>query len=207
MPFTFPLSKDPIDAGFDLFSGKDIHLNPGVTVLVGCNGYGKTTFLQMLRQRLNQEGIPFVSFDNLSDGGSHAREKAGYYGDYRFLATSLCSSEGENISMNLGTTMRDIARAQMANKAATKFFILMDAVDSGLSIDNIVDLQEMFPVIMEHHPNAAAEVYIIVSANTYEMVRDCEQCLDVHSGKYRSFKSYDDYRVFIHETRRIKDLR
>lgn len=207
MPFTFPLSKDPIDAGFNLFSGENIYLEPGVTVLVGCNGYGKTTFLRMLKQMLENESIPFVSFDNLSEGGSHARSKAGWHGDYEFLATSLTSSEGENINLNLGNTMRDIARAQLANKNAEKFFIFMDAVDSGLSIDNIADLLDMFPFIMEHHPNSAAEVYIIVSANTYEMARSCEQCLDVHTGKYRSFKDYDDYRVFIHETRRIKDLR
>lgn len=207
MSFTFPLSRDPIGAGFNLYSGKDIRLEPGVTVLVGCNGYGKSTFLQMLRQRLNQENIPFVSFDNLSEGGAHAREKAGYYGDYKFLTTALCSSEGENITMNLGNTMRDIARAQIANKGAEKFFVLMDAVDSGLSIDNIVDLKEMFPIIRAHHPNAAAEVYFVISANSYEMARDCSQCLDVHTGKYRSFNTYDDYRVFINETRRIKDLR
>lgn len=204
MSFTFHLTKDPIDCGRPLFPGGSITLNPGTTVLVGCNGSGKTTFLHMLKQQLDKEDIPYVSFDNLHDGGANARSKAGYYGDYEFLASSISSSEGENINLNLCNLMKEIARAQRENRSAEKFFILMDAIDSGLSIDNIVDLKDMFPLIREHHLNPNAEVYIVISANAYETARE-ENCLSVTTGNYVTICGYDAYRRFILESRARKD--
>ena len=42
----------------------------------------------------------------------------------------------------------------------------------------------------------AAHVYIVATANTYELVRG-QQCLDVRTGNYTTFKDYDEYRVYI----------
>lgn len=47
------------------------------------------------------------------------------------------------------------------------------------------------------------EVYIVVSANSYEMASG-EQCLDVWSGKYITFEDYEDYRRYILKTRARK---
>ena len=39
----FKLNKDPYDTCEILFKKKEVEIMPGVTVLVGCNGTGKTT--------------------------------------------------------------------------------------------------------------------------------------------------------------------
>lgn len=83
--------------------------------------------------------------------------------------------------------------------------MLFDAIDSGLSIDNIVDIKEcLFNIILED--TTGTDVYIIVSANTFEMCFN-EQCLDVRTGKHREFKTYTSYKNFILKSREQKDRR
>jgi hypothetical protein len=84
-------------------------------------------------------------------------------------------------------------------------WILLDAIDSGLSIDNIVDIKEdLFKTILEY--NCGNEIYIIVVANEYEMARN-EQCFDVYNGKYITFKDYEDYRQFVLDSKELKEKR
>ena len=84
-------------------------------------------------------------------------------------------------------------------------WILLDAIDSGLSVDNIVDLKEqLFETILEY--NCGNEIYIIVSANEYELARN-EMCFDVYNGKYIEFKNYEEYRDFILKSREWKSKR
>ena len=84
-------------------------------------------------------------------------------------------------------------------------WILFDAVDSGLSVDNIVDLKEgLFRTILENEKEK--DVYIIVSANEYEMANN-ESCFDVYHGEYVTFKDYDAYRDFILKSREWKESR
>ena len=65
----FKLYKDYYDEGYDIYKKKTITIKPGVTVLVGCNGIGKTILLHQIRDGLKKEKIPCISFDNLKDGG------------------------------------------------------------------------------------------------------------------------------------------
>lgn len=201
----FKIYKDYNDMGCDIYKKGTITINSGVTVLVGCNGMGKTTLLHQLKRTLEKDDIPLISFDNLINGGSNARSKAGFYGDMEFLATSLCSSEGENIVLNLGKLAGEIGRFVKKNKNSPEMWILLDAVDSGLSVDNIVDVKEyLFKTIIDDNPNS--DIYIIVSANEYELARN-ENCFDVYNGKYIKFKDYEEYRDYILNSREEKDKR
>lgn len=217
----FILERDYYDEGFDLYKNNTITIKPGVTVLVGCNGIGKSTLLRQIKDNLKKENIPHILFDNLKSGGHNARERAGFYGDFGFLATSICSSEGENIIMNMsnfaanlgifvkeGNNPEENRFSKLARSIAQldgeeieepeipkERWILLDAVDSGLSVDNIVDIKEqLFKTILEY--NYGNEIYIVISANEYEMARG-EQCFDVYNGKYLTFKDYEEYRDLI----------
>lgn len=214
---------------FRMYKKKTITLEEGVTVLVGCNGIGKTTLLEQLKVQLNKKKIPVLSFDNLHEGGSKSMSSAAFNGDWAFAATAMASSEGENIVMNMGQLARILrhfietgevvkqserihrafAKAMWGDKAepieSKERWILLDAIDSGLSVDNVVDIKEqLFKTIME--VKGDKEVYIVVSANEYEMVRG-EQCFDVYGGKYVKLRTYEAYRKFILKSREIKDQR
>lgn len=202
---TFVINKSPYNEGEILYRKSEILLEPGVTVLVGCNGSGKTTMLRAIQRQLRDANIPFIFYDNLQDGGTRAREIAVWNQNAALAGTLMCSSEGEQIQINIGTIAGQLGQLVRRNRGAKELFVLLDAVDSGLSIDNIQDVKTyLFDIVLEDA--APTEVYIIVSANGYEFCRG-ERCFDVRKGVYREFKSYEAYRNFILRSSRDKDAR
>ena len=229
------LYRDYYDTGVPLYQRSNIELKPGLTVLVGCNGAGKTTMLHQLKQHLQKNDVPYVFFDNLMDGGANARQQSLWDSDISFLATAAVSSEGENIVMNmgklaerLGTFIRtgEDSKGINANRLAKALlksagkdteeekttqsnerWVLLDAVDSGLSVDNIVDLKEfLFKTMQQHAAALGLELYIVVSANEYEMARG-EHCFDVYRSRYTEIPTYESYRNLILDSRKQKDKR
>ena len=85
-------------------------------------------------------------------------------------------------------------------------WILLDAVDSGYSIDNVIELKELFNLILYDSHKLGYEVYIVVSANEYELAADMN-CLDVAEGKYVTFDEYDNFKKFILKSREKKNKR
>ena len=225
----FKLSKDYYGEGFSLYKKGTITIKSGVTVLVGCNGIGKTTLLHQIQDRLRKESIPCIKFDNLQDGGNKSISENAFYNNFDLVGTLMQSSEGESIVVNMGNFARrlgDFVRTgedpkDKKSRDFAKLFkaieegkeeqeveipkerwILLDAVDSGLSVDNIVDIKEqLFKTILEY--NYGNEIYIVISANEYEMARG-EQCLDVYNMKYVKFKDYEEYRNLILQSKEWK---
>lgn len=188
-----------------MYQKSEIILESGLTVLVGCNGAGKTTLLKQIEENLKKENIPYLYFDNLHDGSSHARSEEAFYGNFEFVAQSMWSSEGENIVMSLVRFARKIGDFFKNNKDNNELWILLDAIDSGLSVDAIVDLKEgFFGTIFERNPDK--EIYIVSAANEYELARG-EKCFDVINCRYISIKSYERYRNVILKSREQKNDR
>lgn len=221
--------RDPYNDKEYIYKKKSFKFKPGVTVLVGCNGCGKTTLLHQIKEYLQKKKVPVVSFDNLHDGGSNARSLAAYEGNFEFMATSMASSEGENVVLNLGriaSTLRPFIQTgesqdkgdrlrrafaeavwgeQAKSKVPNERWILLDAIDSGLSVDNVVDVKEyLFKTILADAGDC--NVYILVACNEFELARG-ENCFDTYNGKYVKFPDYEAYRSFVLESRAIKNKR
>lgn len=205
MSRTFEITKAPYDSNVRMYLNSKVTINPGLTVLVGCNGSGKTTLLIYIKETLKALNIPYISYDNLIDGSYMAISTHMLYNDIVSVAELATSSEGEQIYFNLGNIASDIGRFIQNNRDAAELFILLDAIDSGLSIDNILEIKEgLFKAILSDNPDK--DVYILVCANSFEMSIDAP-CLDVRTGKYRTFKSYNSYRNFILKSRTYKENR
>ena len=227
----FYLSNNYYDEKEELYKHQNITIKPGVTVLVGCNGVGKTTLLCQLQDKLKKKDIPCVFYDNLEEGGSSSISESLFCGDIAFGATAMCSSEGENIVMNMGKLAKRLGNFIQTGKDKTRYsqmaavfksasdiqteaknipkerWILLDAIDSGLSVDNIVDIKEyLFKTILEHSENLGIDTYIVISANEYEMARG-EQGFLVHEGKYVPIDSYEEYRDLVLLSRAYKEKR
>lgn len=170
----------------------------------------KTTFIHQIRDRLKINGIPYIQYDNFHDGGKESISNALFCGDLEFVSMSVKSSEGENIFLNiykLASELGQFVNTGISEEKETisERWILLDAIDSGLSMDNIIDIKEqLFKTILEY--NYGNEIYIVISANEYEMARG-EQCFDVYHGKYITFKDYEDYRNMILESKKWKEER
>ena len=180
-----------------IFKKCEIELESGLTVLVGHNGSGKTTLIRQIKENLKQDGTPFISYDNLTEGGQNAVDKYGSLGKTDLVMSSMCSSEGEFINLNIGEFASDIGHfaREHKQKKSKELWILVDAMDSGLSINNIDAVKkDLFETVIDDCKKI--DVYIIVAANTYELARN-EKCFDVVNGKYISFKDYEEYRKFI----------
>ena len=228
------INKGYYDENEVLYKKKSIEIKPGITVLAGCNGIGKTTLLHQIESFLKKENIPCLMFDNLHDGGQNSISYHASLDDFATMSTLMCSSEGESIYINisnlaarlgnfvktgdnskndkyekLARAIESLVNEEKEPKKEVKIpderWILLDAIDSGFSVDNIVDLKEdLFKTILEY--NFGNEIYIVVSANEYELCRG-EQCFDVYNGKYITFKDYEDYREFILRSREWKEKR
>lgn len=222
--------RDPYEAGFSPTKPKEIEIHTGVTVLVGCNGAGKTTLLKNIKDHCSKNNIPCHLYNNLTDGGFNSVSELFYDENYAEGAFLMSASEGECIKANLGRNSslyknflqngtinnRKNRLAMLFNENADKLsstlknskdrVLLFDAVDSGLSVDSIIEVKTMFDEIIKDIPNYNVNVYIVIAANEYELARNSD-CFDVNTGKYIRFNDYEDYRKFIIKSRQNKEKR
>lgn len=176
---------------------------PGVTVLVGCNGAGKTESLREIRDECEEKKIPFYLLDNYSGGAKDTTDRIVHFHQYdeRYIYGLTFGSEGERLKFNLFVLAREIGSFVKEHQDAKKIVIAFDAIDSGLSIDNIIEAKELLHCIAD---DLGDRGYVLVTANTYEMVCD-ERCFSVQTNATISFESYEDYKRYILKSRQYKD--
>mgnify|MGYP004443851655 FL=1 len=221
---TFNVGTNPMDADHKVYKRKSHTINTGVTVLVGCNGSGKSSLIRLIKSNLKNNKIPYTEYNNQSDGGSNALGELAFEDKWDMVAFGAFASEGENITMNLCNYSKYLKDFVITGKSKDKYskfarifrdeddeeitskerWILLDAVDSGYSIDNVIELKEIFEFMQEDATANGLDLYIIVSANEYEMCVD-QACYDVQSCKYVDVNSYEEYKELILSTRAWKD--
>lgn len=207
---TFRLYKNYWDSG-DLYTSATHTFDKGLTVLVGCNGSGKSTTITQIKEQLKKDNVPYFSFNNENEGGIHQYHDLINSSRFVELSSLMTSSEGEKIHQNFSIKIENGSLGRALDKArynnSKEMFILCDAVDSGLSIDTILELKEFFDIVIEDNKERfGIDVYVIASANSYEMAAG-ENCYDVNHNKYITFTDYEDYKKFILKSRKFKEHR
>lgn len=230
MSYVIKTWRDPYDSGFNTTSARKVILEEGLTVLIGCNGAGKSTFLKNVEEQVKKENIPILYFDQNGEGHRSNSIANSYWNqDFSFMSSMWTASEGEGIALNVGRIASELrkflkdgetAKSRERRKWDTIFapekkqpkysgkkrFILLDAIDSGYSIDNVLELKSLIELVMEDSRKFGVETFILVSANEFELACG-ERCLDVQRGKYLQMKSYPVYKRFILSSRKRKEKR
>lgn len=200
----FTLSNTWYGDNDNIFKNNTLEVNTGITVLVGCNGIGKTTLLQQIGKNLKDNDIPVCSYNFFEDDEKIMRQKYLENGETRKLANFVTSSEGERIIYIAYDLFYKIGRMINKNPNSKEYWVLVDAIDSGLSIDGIIEIKESIEWVLEE--NKDKDVYFLISTNSYEFARQ-EKCLMVENGKHTRFFSYEDYRNYILSSRDYKNKR
>lgn len=193
-----------------LFKSKSVRFKANViNTLVGCNGSGKSTLLKEIYEILRENGYPVLFFDNMKDGGTNGIDTSTADGIFDFFNTKTFS-EGEQIlktsskftdmiaSLIRGDIKRD--RRFRLFRSDKSVFFLLDAIDSGYSIDNIVNLKTTLGQLIWLADENDKNLYIIAAANSYELVRGSKPW-SVQGSKEVSFTNYADYANFVVKTR------
>lgn len=204
---TFQVDTCPYNEGEKLYYKKEVAFNPGLTVLIGCNGSGKSTLMMLLKEQLKQEhkdtSIMVMDYDDRTNGGSHLMEKFAFYQQFDQMAGMMCSSEGERIFRGIGDFATGLAK-KIEKQNPKELWIFFDAIGSGMSIDNIVEIKDFANFLVEQ--NLSIDVYVVVSTNEYEFAYQAD-CIDVTTFKHMTFEKYEDYKRYILKTRKKKDKR
>ena len=199
-------------------SGKSRYvLKPGITVLSGCNGYGKTTTTEAMMYWLNNNGFKYFSFDGADVCENDYRGKCLLSNNFHALASFMSSSEGEQqLSIFTDFCKKTLALIDDSYDRSKPFILFIDAIDSGLSIDTVAMVRNYLFRVMHDIMKLNIDVYIIITSNTYEMCRsdnidkadkDLFRCMDTYTFKDKRFKSYNAYAKFIMYTAEIVNAR
>ena len=193
------ISKRPFDEdGPLLYKKRKISINPGVTCIVGCNGSGKTTLLEIIKYRLKSEKIPYIYFGDASRRKNDVRSRAFAAQDYGLFSNLFIASEGEGSVLSISQNAREIGSFVRKHQDDNELWIIIDSLDAGLSIDNILNIQEnLFKTIIDS--NQGKDIYILESTNSYELAHH-NDCINVQTFEHVKFKTYEGYKKFVLKT-------
>lgn len=181
-----------IDDWFNIWGGKTHSItlvNNRLNILVGANGTGKTTTLRQLKEKEKEA----ITFENETDGGDAEAHRRLNKGTTAEVASFMTASEGQRVLQSFGAIAKDIGKKVSEGK---DFYVLLDGVDSGMSVDNIRYLKSFFHKVISDCCSRNISVYFVVSSNSYELAKG-EHCIDVKTGKTVTFKDYEDWAEFI----------
>lgn len=200
------INKDYYDEGIEMYSTEEISLNPGVTVLVGCNGYGKSTLISIVKEYCKNNDIQLLQYDSEKLNSVHRNmELFLHTNQFEKLALLTASSEGEKLTQGFSDILSQVGAFVRQRKEDNKpFVITFDAVDSGLSIDEQIEYNKVFHMI--HEDIKGLDGCVLVTSNNYELTKGFD-CMDVYNGSTVKFDNYEDYNEFILKSKKIKTKR
>lgn len=197
----------PFDDETKIYLRKDFIFTPGLTSLVGCNGSGKSTMIDMyLTSYARKNHIEYIFWNDRRSGGSHLMQQCMDSGNMDGVISLFMSSEGERISYALLDVFRNIGKCFRACKGQP-IVIMLDAIDSGMSVDEICETRDaILDVVLPDSASLNVTPYFIIAANNYEWCSDPRiHNIDIQTGKSLDINNYDDYKKIILKSRERKD--
>ena len=177
----------PFTGWYEQHSKFTVKFDRGITTLVGRNGSGKSSMINEINAFLKKQGIPVYHYNQLVEG-ANTTGRGLLSGDIATAATYMQSSEGEKVIVSYGNAIGNIKRFLNNNADSEIIFLLCDGLDSGVSVNIIKELDDIFNCIISEYPNVA----IVNTTNNYEFTKN-HRCIIAATGEEIFFDTYDDY--------------
>lgn len=202
------------------FTPISVNFQPGITMLIGSNGVGKSTLLKQIDSIFNKGSWETIEFNDevrneyacylySNEYEEKYTKQSWLEGDNTLhqLASTFANSEGQDMWDYLYYKLPDIGNAVRVSKEKELkgIFILLDGLDSGLSLDKLYKLKtDLLDFIIEEETTPDFKVYLICSANSYEFIEGYN-CVEV-TDKQRNltFKNYEEFKSYFLKEKEIK---
>ena len=164
--------------------------NKNLNLLFGANGVGKTSFLKYIDKCTNNKDL-----------SNNIRLREGYkaFNLYSFsisifsMISSSSLSEGQSIIFSIQDFLEYLEN-NLPYENDVSNVILMDEIDSGLSVDNIKYVMDRVNNILSERK----DIQMFISFNNYAV---CENnpnnVLSMYTGKYIKINGYRQFRYYI----------
>lgn len=198
------------DEYYKIYNKDSVEIKPGITNLLSCNGGGKTTLLQQIKHQLvKDDSVILFEYSEVSEGRSNAMDKYGFLEQFDKLSRNFMSSEGENVLNNFGEFCHRLGgKIKNLDTNKKEVWILLDGIDSGLSVNEIADIPGFLKMVSEDIQEKGLTPYILIAGNNYELIGELkESCLDAINLEYLIVNSYEEYRKFIFNSGELKRIR
>ncbi len=168
-----------------------------LTIVIGCNGYGKTSFLRGLENHLERKHIEYISWSDSRDGRTNGMNQFLWSDNIDGLASMAFHSEGQAMLASFGRKCVQLIGHKVRHHGGLKeLFVLVDQIDSGLDVYMINEVKKTFKIIIEDMKKRGIDAYIVMSANSYTLVNG-EYCIDPVTRRPIIFNNYDEYTNYI----------
>lgn len=178
--------------------------NPGITIFIGPNGYGKSQTLNQIHSFANNNNIPHFYYKDSLTGQQNLIQNL-LDSDITLMSTMVQSSEGERIHLGLAYIEPFILdRIKLAKQKNKPLILLFDEIDSGASIDRLETVQVMLNNILSISP---PNTYIFVSANNFALLKGYP-IYDTYYSKYLTpITTYNEFEILIKDRVKVLDKR
>lgn len=184
------LELKQVSERWKLYKNTKLKINPGITILFGKNGSGKTYCLNQIRNKYKDA----LSLDMVKETANDL-----IYMDNKDIVKWINASEGQRIYDNLGYYSKIIGQyVKDCFENKKEPIILVDGCDSGVSPDLIKVMKDFFNLIDNDIKKSNLIGYIIISSNNYELIKDLD-CIFIETLEKCKFnsKNPEDYNRWI----------
>lgn len=166
-----------------------------LNLLAGANGSGKSTLLDRIKKEEiyidKDEEYEVISYINSENNKRYEEinEKEYTKGIVdKWNANNL--SEGQSIIYSTLEFFEELKRRKKGN-----YVVLLDEIDSGLSVDNINMLCHLITDLIVERK----DMQFFIAINNYHWVHVFKRVINMYNGQQRDINSYTEYWDFIRE--------
>ncbi len=166
-----------------LYENTDLKIEPGINILIGNNGAGKTYCLSQIKNKYKHA----LLIDIVDETKKNTVEIQPDVDIGRWF----CASEGQRVYDNLERLSGTVgAYITACKKKNVNPIVLIDGADSGVSTDLIQIIRSFLILVKDDCDTNKMEAYIICTANNYELVYDFNSIWITNLKRYK-FKLSD----------------